>query len=428
MLRIFCCIAFVSLIVGCSPKSSVLKELHETEAKFKDHTGFLLFDPVKKKNLIEFNSEKYFTPASNTKIVTFYTALNVLGDSVCAFKYVQQNDSLIIWGMGDPSFLNLDVFKNDRVFSFLKTRPEHLFISTSHFQTDALGEGWAWDDYPYSYSPERSSFPIYGSLFTVQKTAPQTFRSAPSYFTKFILSTNESKEEESLIRSFESNELRHYPGRKSRTKWTIPIHFTPLVTADLLTDTLKKQVQLISRALPKTAKSFYSIPLDSLLKVMMVESDNHIAEQLLLQCAGALSDTLNPAIAINYATKNLFSDSPDKLQWVDGSGLSRFNLFTPRTIVNLWDKIYFAVPKDRLFSLLAVGGKSGTIKNWYKAKTPYIYGKTGTLSNNHSLSGFLVTKSGKTLIFSMMSNNYVASGNDVRKQMEKIFKMIYERY
>ena len=223
-------------------------------------------------------------------------------------------------------------------------------------------------------------------------------------------------------------ENSYYLGKKKNTSWVVPIHFTPAFTAELLSDTLKRDVRLVTKPISANAKNFYSIPLDSALKVMMVESDNHIAEQLLLQCASVVSDTLSSEIAIRHATKNLFLNFPDKLQWVDGSGLSRFNLFTPRTIVHLWDKVYLAIPQERLFSLLAVGGKSGTIKNWYKATTPYIYGKTGTLTNNHCLSGFLITKSGKTLIFSMMSNNFVASSYDVRKQMEKIFKMVYERY
>jgi D-alanyl-D-alanine carboxypeptidase/D-alanyl-D-alanine-endopeptidase (penicillin-binding protein 4) len=142
----------------------------------------------------------------------------------------------------------------------------------------------------------------------------------------------------------------------------------------------------------------------------------------------ALPISLSSEIAIRYATQNLLAELPDKLQWVDGSGLSRFNLFTPRTIVKLWEKIYSEVPRERLFTLLAKGGKSGTIKNWYKAEPIFIYGKTGTLSNNHCLSGFLITKSGKTFIFSMMSNNFIASSTELRKQMEKIFKMIYEKY
>jgi D-alanyl-D-alanine carboxypeptidase/D-alanyl-D-alanine-endopeptidase (penicillin-binding protein 4) len=79
-------------------------------------------------------------------------------------------------------------------------------------------------------------------------------------------------------------------------------------------------------------------------------------------------------------------------------------------------------------ALLATGGVNGTVKNWYKADKPYIFGKTGTLSNNHALSGFLVTKSGKTLIFAFMSNNYVATTSDIRRNMQNILKNIYDNY
>lgn len=160
----------------------------------------------------------------------------------------------------------------------------------------------------------------------------------------------------------------------------------------------------------------------------MQDSDNFIAEQILLMSAAMLSDTLKPEIAIDYMTNNFLADSPDKLMWVDGSGLSRFNLFTPRSIVALWEKIGNQIPKDRLFQLLAVGGQSGTLKNSYKADVPYIYGKTGTLSNNHSLSGFILTKKGKTLIFSCMSANYIKPTSEVRKSMEQILLIIRDKY
>jgi D-alanyl-D-alanine carboxypeptidase/D-alanyl-D-alanine-endopeptidase (penicillin-binding protein 4) len=177
-----------------------------------------------------------------------------------------------------------------------------------------------------------------------------------------------------------------------------------------------------------SAKTLYSIPVDSLYKEMMQESDNFIAEQLLLTCANVLSDSLKPEIAITYMKKNYLSDLPDEPVWVDGSGLSRYNLFTPRSIVKLWEKIYVRVPRERLFPLLAIGGKTGTVKRWYKNEPPYLYGKTGTLSNNHSLSGYLVTKKGRTLIFSFMSNNYPGSVSTVRPEMEKILNELYLYY
>jgi len=94
----------------------------------------------------------------------------------------------------------------------------------------------------------------------------------------------------------------------------------------------------------------------------------------------------------------------------------------------LWEKIYAKVPRERLFPMLATGGKPGTLRNWYKADKPYVFGKTGSLSNNHCLSGFLVTKRGKTVIFSFMNSDYTVASSEVRKNMQTILNLIYENY
>jgi D-alanyl-D-alanine carboxypeptidase/D-alanyl-D-alanine-endopeptidase (penicillin-binding protein 4) len=94
----------------------------------------------------------------------------------------------------------------------------------------------------------------------------------------------------------------------------------------------------------------------------------------------------------------------------------------------VWEKLYKEVPHERLFKILAVGGQSGTLKNYYKSTPPYVFGKTGTLSNNHSLSGYLLTKKGKTLIFSWMNNNFVVPTSEVRKKMESLLAQIRDHY
>ncbi len=427
MRSLFYFILILLTAIACSPRRYVTREIIRLEEDLKEHTGFMLYDPASGKNLIEHQSNRYFTPASNTKIFTFYSSIKLLGDSVVSIKYKQQGDSLIFWGAGDASFLYTSTFDSRKLFDFLSATPAKLFFSTSNFQTETLGPGWAWDDYPYYYSAERTPLPIYGNLVNIKKDSDR-FTFQPSYFQLHFAAAAEPRGDEKILRDVDSNVLTYFPGKGNRRSWRIPFRYSDDLVAELLTDTLKRRVELIDMPIPSDVKLLKSMPVDSLLRVMMHDSDNFVAEQLLLQCAAIVSDTLQPEIAIRYAKKNFLSDLPDDPQWVDGSGLSRYNLFTPRSIVKLWDKIYQEVPQQRLFPLLATGGKSGTLKNSYKAEKPYVYGKTGTLSNNHTLSGYLLTRNGRVLIFSMMNNNYIVPTTDVRKRMEKILYTIHERF
>ena len=429
MRLMFYALALASLY-SCSPLSpaSLNKTFNATEARFQDHTGFVLYDPERSKTIFDFNGDRYFTPASNTKIFTLYTALKILGDSVPALKYVQRNDSLIFWGTGDPSFLYTEVFYDSTVYSFLRDSDRPLYFSTSNFHTTHFGEGWAWDDYNSGYSPERSPFPVYGNIVSI--IADQgILRVTPDYFVPAI-AVGEEKENTEIIRDLDSNVfIAHASKEVAEVKEIrVPFKTDSSTLIALLADTLKRPVNIVSTPFSSSTNTLFSIHLDSLYSVMMQDSDNFIAEQLLLMCANVLSDSLKPEIAIDYMKKNHLADLPDEPVWVDGSGLSRYNLFTPRSIVKLWQKISDEVPQDRLFPLLATGGVNGTIRKWYQKEKPYIFGKTGSLSNNHCLSGFLITKKGTVLIFSFMNSNFTATGNSIRRNMQSILEAIYEHY
>lgn len=427
------CACLLVALSACSPlsKKSLTKRFRGIEERLHDHTGFMLYDPGKKRTIYEYNSATYFTPASNTKIFTLYASLKILGDSIPGLRYIERNDSLIFWGTGDPSFLYKNVYNDSTVFSFLKNHPKPLYLSTANFQAEMFGPGWAWDDYNDYYSAERSGFPIYGNIFTARLES-DTPKISPPYFERFY-SLGDEADRNRFVREIHSNQFKFHPGKRktSTTEWNIPIKVSDLLVADLLADTLDRPVVATHIPLPDstvTVSTLYSVPADSLYRVLMQDSDNFIAEQLLLICAGVLSDTLRSEIAIDYVKENFLQDLPDEPRWVDGSGLSRFNLFTPRSIVKMWEKIAEIVPTNRLFPLLATGGVSGTIRNWYKGETPYIFGKTGSLNNNHCLSGFLVTRSGKTLLFSFMNSNYIIPSNVVRSNMQELLQLIHERY
>jgi D-alanyl-D-alanine carboxypeptidase/D-alanyl-D-alanine-endopeptidase (penicillin-binding protein 4) len=421
-------IGFILLffLTGCS-SARIIKEIKETENQLHEHLGFYLYDLASKKVKVDYNGSKYFIPASNTKIFTLYTSLKLLGDSISSLKYIARGDSLIFQGMGDPSFFYKNGYDNGRTFQFLKKYQGKLFFSSNNFQTEKLGPGWAWDDYNEDYSAERSVFPIYGNLLSIRKYPEEVLAFQPALLETDFFKSDEIHSQEEIIRNLNSNHFTYFKGKRGSKEWTIPFHTSDSLTVVLLSDTLHKEVKRISWPKLDSAKILKSIPVDSLFGVMMKTSDNFIAEQLLLQCAAVVSDTLKPEIAIKYSLKNFLFDLPDKSQWVDGSGLSRYNLFTPRSVVSLWNKIYETVPQERLFKILTVGGEKGTLKNYYKSDAPYLFGKTGSLGNVFTLSGFLITKKGKIFIFSFMNNNFTAAGNEVRKRMEKIINRIRKK-
>jgi D-alanyl-D-alanine carboxypeptidase/D-alanyl-D-alanine-endopeptidase (penicillin-binding protein 4) len=163
---------------------------------------------------------------------------------------------------------------------------------------------------------------------------------------------------------------------------------------------------------------------------MMQHSDNFIAEQLLLNISGYLSDTMQTTGAISYIKKKYLVDISDQLLWYDGSGLTRYNLFTPKAITTILSKIYSKLSIDQIKHIFAAGGVSGTIANWYKNENgpPFVYAKTGTLKNVHCLSGYLFTDSGNTLIFSFMHNNFPGNSDSVKPGIDKVIRYIKSQY
>jgi D-alanyl-D-alanine carboxypeptidase/D-alanyl-D-alanine-endopeptidase (penicillin-binding protein 4) len=422
-ISIFLFSATVFLSIKCSP---VRKSIIEVAATGQYHAGFYLYDPAAHKEILSVQGDKYFTPASNTKILTLYAAATTLADSIPALEYRRDSGSTMqIWPTGDPSFL-YHTLPESKVHKFLSAA-DTVKISTAYFMEDRFGPGWSWEDYAWSYSPERSAMPVYGNVVVFEKDSinNEIYLSPELFADSLDVETGEKF----AVKREEPGNLFHVTlGDCSDCERVRPFHLSDKTLVNLLEDTLKNTVVINREARSPETTIFYSLPVDTVYKHMMQESDNFIAEQLLLLVAGQLTDTLRTNLAIDSISTSLNAILPDPVNWVDGSGLSRYNLVTPRSVVKLWQELIRLYGTDRLMSIVAIGGHAGTLKNYYIAEEPYIYGKTGTLSNNHNLSGMLITESGKLLLFSYMNNNYPGSSGGIKKEMERILLTIHKKY
>ncbi|OOG78201.1 D-alanyl-D-alanine carboxypeptidase [Algoriphagus sp. A40] len=432
-------ILLVILIAFCScTVQKINKSLSKSDVFDKGHFGFMLLDPEKDKALVEINSNKYFIPASNTKIFTFYTSYSILGDSlVNGLNYLEKGDSLIFWGTGDPSLLHPDL-KNEVAIDFLKASPKKLYLLDNFDQVEAFGPGWSWNWFPYYYAAERSALPVYGDIVRFEKKKGDTDFSV--YPEQFKAAMDKVESEESGAFSFTRKHLENsFPyfykseANEEQFERDIPFITSPDLTKTMLEEATGKPVTLISNKsyFEEEPSKLLTASADSIYAQMMKISDNFLAEQLMFLVSDQLTNKLDIAEAIAYSKENLLKDLPDEPQWVDGSGLSSQNMFTPRSIIALLGKIREEVPLEKIKAYFPAGGESGTIKAWYKAdpgQPPYIYAKTGSLSMANSLSGYLITKSGKILHFSCMMNNYAIPANDLKTELQKVLYFIHDRY
>jgi D-alanyl-D-alanine carboxypeptidase/D-alanyl-D-alanine-endopeptidase (penicillin-binding protein 4) len=431
---IFCCFIIQNQFAyaGHISKRKV-KKLFKHAVILNNHfIGFELYDLDNKKMIYGLNDDKYFTPASNTKLFTYYTCLKMLGDSIPALRYVIQNDSLIFWGTGDPSFLHSDL-KGINAFNLLKNSNKKLFFAAGNYTNAPYGDGWAWDDYNDYYQAEINELPIEDNVAILYADKNNSLQIKPAYLKRYLkCDSNYHPDKFRIQRDFLSNTFV-YPAMALPKSYhqEIPWKINTELTLALLQDTLKQTVSVINKPLPWDAKIIYNAKADTVYKHMLQPSDNFIAEQLLLVCASVKFKTLNIDSVINYSKTHFLNDLPDEPQWADGSGLSRKNLFTPRSIIALLCKILDQVKNDDLVhSLMPTGGVAGTIKSVYKTDNgqPFVWAKTGSLSNNYNQSGYLITRKGKHLAFSFMNNNFTEPTGQLRTEMARIITYLHDNY
>ena len=106
----------------------------------------------------------------------------------------------------------------------------------------------------------------------------------------------------------------------------------------------------------------------------------------------------------------------------DGSGLSRYDYLAPEAIVHILDAMRRSPNFQLFYDALPIAGVDGTIGNRMKgtAAENNVHAKTGSVANARSLSGYVRTANGRTLIFSLLANNWTVPARDVTHMQDVI--------
>lgn len=409
----------VFILTSCGTTHKIKSNLKHNNKESSFFKGFVLYNPETKKEIINHNGQKYFTPASNTKLFTFYTAYKALQDSVVSLEYYKTQDSILIKGTADPSLLY--GFDSSKIINFLKNETDNIYLLDEYIDETPYGNGWAWDDYQNYYMPEKSLFPMYGNIIKYSIRDSLT-ESTPFYLNKNIKVLDTT----TTLRELSKNIF--YIQKDSEKESEVPFITSNQLVAGLLSELAEKNIKVIPTTKKYNFKLLKSIRYDELYKQMLVVSDNFIAEQLLLQVGKEVTNSYSVKAAIDYSLTNYLQDLPQKPRWVDGSGLSRYNLFSPNDFVFLLEKMFQEIPLTKLLNYFPVESESDTLKNWDENEKPYVFAKTGSLSNNYNLSGYLITKKGTILIFSYMNNHYQKQTSTIKNDIEKTLKTIYSNF
>jgi serine-type D-Ala-D-Ala carboxypeptidase/endopeptidase (penicillin-binding protein 4) len=434
----------------CLPDNSALKQLVETKELKTALVGVYVYDDSSKKEIADYQSDKYFVPASNTKLFSLYAGMKYLGDSLVGIQYFENDTAIYFFPTGDPSLLHPD-YQSQPVIDFLKKTNKKIYLVDKGWKENALGVGWAWDDYNEDYAIERSQFPVYGNFirWNQQNSATRsnqafgptaTVSSSPEISWKVRFSTDSSSKTFLVQRLMDSNVFVIRPGTETNIIQDVPFITNNLQSAiNLLPDTIGKRANSINLINIKTlfslpsvklsgsVNSIYSRPADSVFIPMMHRSDNFFAEQTLLMVSNEQLGFMKDETIIDSLLTGPLADLPQKPSWVDGSGLSRFNLFSPRDFVSVLIKLKNEFGMDRMKKILPTGG-SGTLKNYYRADSGYVFVKTGSLTGVLCLSGYIYSTKKHLLEFSILINNHNGGSSAIRRAVEAYVEYLRKSY
>ena len=448
--------------------------------------GISVVDGTTGETVYDLNADRFFVPASNTKLFTTALALMRLGPGYRFVTTVTAGaapDSsgriagpLVLTGSGDPNL-------SGRVFPYSPDNPrgnplaaiedladQLLSQGLRRVDGDVVGDdtAFSWDPYPPGWTLDdpngESGAPVSALtvgdntvLFTLHPGADPARLTVEPALPYFHFDNRVREGKETRI------EIGHDPGslevrlrgtisqRSQGQSYRLPVLDPPQYAALALRDALLRrgvavrgeavarhqfpaQAPVPANAQVELARRT-SLPLIEDLKLTAKVSQNLHAE-MLLRTVGRVrrgSGTRDAGLAEMKAFLTAAGIEPRKAHFFDGSGLSRNNLVTPSAIVKLLRYMEQSEPRAAWLDLLPVGGEDGSLRRRFtkssggqNAVVGKIRAKTGTLRLTTALSGYAERPDGSHFVFSIVVNNPNAPGGEVRAFVDKIAMALTE--
>jgi D-alanyl-D-alanine carboxypeptidase/D-alanyl-D-alanine-endopeptidase (penicillin-binding protein 4) len=435
------------------------------------HWGVLVVD-TRGDTLYSRNAGKLFMPASNQKILTAATALALLGPD---YRYrtrfivhgaiidgVVEGD-LAIAGRGDPSISDhmrgdamqplRDVADSLAARGIRRVRGK-IVAEGNAFPGPVLGFGWSWDDLEDAYSAATDEL-LFNEGFT-----EVVVHAGPRAGDSVIVETRPTKTWPKLRVSATTVEPviapldTTLPGpprpeltiRKDSLTGDVLVGGA-IVAGDSATLTVTHRdpgvayveafrealagrgITVTGDALPggdiaDTLVTLLSPALREILPPFMKPSQNQIGE-MLFKTIGLERDTAGTATAARAVVGSqllAWGAVPSGFVIRDGSGLSRYDYVSPETIVHVLDAMRRDTAFTAFYDALPIAGVDGTIRGRMRG-TPAagnVHAKTGSVAQARSLSGYVRTLTGDTLMFSILANNWSVPASRVTAAADSI--------
>ncbi len=173
-----------------------------------------------------------------------------------------------------------------------------------------------------------------------------------------------------------------------------------------------------------------SLPLIESIRLLNKISQNLHAELLLRTIAREKANigTTDAGIELEKQFLRAAGIADGDAVLVDGSGLSRENLVSPRAVVQMLAYASQQPWGESFRSTLPIAGEDGTLEDRLKG-TPaagHLHAKTGSLEHVRGLSGYASTLHGENLVFSIFSNNNAAPPREQSATFDAILTAMIE--